>query len=234
MRSMSMPRLASVVAVLLTACAGWESNPESAPPPPAEAPVPSHVSPDAAPPTAPLPEPPHVEIKVGIASVQLLEDCPDPAPAAAQAQGVAAPAKPTEARGKMAEGESFRRMCAQSTVQLALRSDLTGPFRVEAVRVLDAKSLRPAGTSTLRAPTRWSEADGTYAPWDARVDVKTEQKISYKLGELDLSRASELIGPDFNTFAGPFVLELEVSVDGHRQTVRSPEFTREPPHVMVT
>jgi hypothetical protein len=33
---------------------------------------------------------------------------------------------------------------------------------------------------------------------------------------------------------GPYVLELEVSVDGHRQTIRSAEFTHEPPHIMVT
>jgi hypothetical protein len=33
---------------------------------------------------------------------------------------------------------------------------------------------------------------------------------------------------------GPFLLEIDVSVDGKRQTVRSSAFSREPPHVMVT
>jgi hypothetical protein len=224
MRSMSLPRLA-VVAVLLSSCAAWDTTNQHTPPPPAEGPTPSHVAPNVAytppppvGPTAPLPEPPHVEIKVAIASVQLIEDCPDPAPAAAQEMS----AKQSVARGDVADGGSrFDRSCTQSTVQLALRSDVQGPFRVEAVRVLDAKTQRPVGTTSLRGPTRWRAEDGMYMPWDERVDVKSELKISYKLGA-------------FDRVGGPYVLELEVSVDGHRQTIRSPEFIDEPPHMMVT
>lgn len=226
MRSMSLPRLA-VVAVLLSSCAAWDTTNQYTPPPPAEGPTPSHVSPNAAytppppvGPTAPLPEPPHVEIKVAIASVQLIEDCPDPAPAAEEARGMSA--KQSVARGDVADGGSrFDRSCTQSTVQLALRSDVQGPFRVEAVRVLDARTQRPVGKTSLRGPTRWSAGDGMYMPWDERVDVKSELKISYKLGA-------------FDRVGGPYVLELEVSVDGHRQTIRSPEFIDEPPHMMVT
>lgn len=248
MRSMSVSRLVTVVAVLLTACAGWDSSSPSAPPPPAESPVPSsHYAPPppANPdPTPALPDAQHVEMKVAIASVQLLEDCPDPEPAAAAAAGSAAPAREmavgterSSQRGKRApgsEGDSFRRSCAQSMVQLSLRSDVPGGFRIEAARVIDPKTQKSAGTAKLRAPTRWDEAGGTYAAWNERVDSKAELKISYKLGELDLARAVELVGPEFNTYGGPFVLELDVSIDGHRQTIRSPEFTREPPHIMVT
>ena len=113
-----------------------------------------------------------------------------------------------------------------------LRSDVPGGFRIEAARVIDPKTQKSAGTAKLRAPTRWDETGGTYAAWNERVDSKAELKISYKLGELDLARAVELVGPEFNTYGGPFVLELDVSIDGHRQTIRSPEFTREPPHIM--
>ena len=205
--------------------------------------MPSHVAPEAndvpLPPLPPLPEPPSVEIKVAIASVQLLEDCPEPAPAATatarQSPGAASLPGPSAgpAERSQQEGDSaFAGDCIPSTVQLSIRSDVLGPFRVEAVRVLDPKSQRAAGTATLRGPTRWS--DSMYSPWDGRVDVKTELKISYKLGALDLARAAELVGPDFSTYMGPFVLELDVSVDGHRQTIRSAEVAREPPHLMVT
>ena len=52
-------------------------------------------------------------------------------------------------------------------------------------------------------------------------------QIAYKLGDLDLSRAAQLAGPDFDPYFGPFILELDVSIDGRRQTIRSPEFRRE-------
>ena len=58
--------------------------------------------------------------------------------------------------------------------------------------------------------------------------------VAYAASVIAPARAGELVGPDFNTYGGPFVLELDVSIDGHRQTIRSPEFTREPPHIMVT
>lgn len=250
--SMSVSRrttVAGVVAVLLTACAAWETPPSEAPPP-ADTPVPSShyappppVNPNPNPDPAPLPEAQKVEITAAIASVQLIEDCPDPAPAAAPSAGVtdstlerSSQPKPVAAGrarpGASGDGSSFRQPCSQSMVQLALRSDVPGSFRIDAVRVIDPKTQKVAGTSKLRAPTRWD--DGTYGPWDGRVVVKTDLKISYKLGELDLSRAAEQVGPEFNTFGGPFILELDVAVDGHRQTIRSSEFYREPPHMVVT
>lgn len=55
--------------------------------------MPSRVAPEADDvPLPPLqPEPPSVEIKVAIASVQLLEDCPSPAPAARRRGGGGSP-----------------------------------------------------------------------------------------------------------------------------------------------
>lgn len=231
--------------MLLTACAAWETPPSEAPPP-ADAPVPSsHYAPpppvNPNPDPAPLPEPQTASITAAIASVQLIEDCPDPAPAPA-AGGVAKPtvdaASEMPRASQMKRGPSgdsngtWQRPCSQSMVQLALRSDVAGTFRIDAVRVIDPKTQKVAGTGKLRAPTRWD--DGTYAPWDGRVVVKTDLKISYKFAEPDLSRAAEQVGPDFNTYGGPFILELDVAVDGHRQTIRSSEFYREPPHMVVT
>lgn len=251
-------RLVSVLALLLVSCAAWESSTPNNSPPPVDGPVPSHYAPpppgDPREPTVtpPTEVPPATNTKVAIASVQLLQDCPDPVPAAA------APSTPTPAAGASApivrqmgdqapsrsmqkpmagdtaDGSSFRRMCSQSTVQLAVTSEAAGQFRIEGVRVLAARGGKVAGTAKLRLPTLWSDANGTYTPWDERTVAGSELKISYKLGDPDLAQAEGLVGSDFNTFSGPFMLELDVSVDGVRQTIRSAEFTREPPHVMVT
>ena len=201
----------------------------------------------------PIEAPAATNVKVAIASVQLLEDCPDPAPAAVAPSapkptgGVSAPIVRQEGdqamsrssmqkrmAGDTADGSSWRPPCSQSTVQLAVTSEAAGQFRIEGVRVLAARSGKVAGSAKLRLPTLWSDKNGTYTPWDERTVAGSELKISYKLGDPDLSQAEALAGNDFNTFSGPFMLELDVSVDGERQTIRSAEFTREPPHVMVT
>lgn len=222
---MSSPRLAPALALLLSACAGWETAPPAhTPPPPAESPVPSsrYAPPPPVEPAAPPPAGRAADIRVAIASVQLLENCPDPAPA--------------PAAGEMAQEKrsaDYVEQCAQSTVQLAVHSDRSGPLRIEAARVLDPATRKQAGSTTLRQPSQWS-ATGSYVPWDGRVTAGKDLQISFKLGDLDLSRASERVGPAFNSYMGPFILELEVSIDGVRQTIRSPEFGREPPDIMVT
>lgn len=236
---MSAPRLLSLAVLLVAACAAWETSSPSYTAPPVESPTPSHYAPPppvdpqapSSQPEAPLP----VAVKVAIASVQLLEDCPDPAPTPAASASAEAPARMSQAKRAPGAGDvAQRRRCSQSTVQLSVRSDAAGQLRIEGVRVLDANSKRIVGPAQLRGPTRWSEADGIYTPWDERTVAGTELRISYKLGDPDMSRAAELVGPEFNTYVGPFLLELDVSIDGHRQTIRSPEFTREPVHVMVT
>ena len=258
---MSAPRLVSVAVLLLASCAAWETSSPSNPPPPAESPTPSHYAPPPPgdprePYTPPAPEQPRAgAYQAAIASVQLNENCPDPAatPAASpspplevgpsagaaipveqSSQRVSAGARAKRAAGDTADGRPWQPPCTQSMVQLSLRADFVGNFKIEAVRILDANSKKAAGTSTLRMPTLWSDANGTYTPWDARTLANQELKISYKLGEPDFSRAPELVGPTFNTYMGPFILELEVSIDGKKQTIQSSEFSREPPHVMVT
>lgn len=244
---MSAARFVSAAVLLLAACAGWESSSPSYSPPPVDGPAPSHYAPpppgdprapvDAAPQTA--------NAKVAIASVQLLQDCPDPAPEA-PAAAITAPAgeamqersvqhsRMRRPAGESADGSSYRAACAQSTVQLSVRSDVAGQFRIEGVRVLAASTKKVAGPAKLRGPTRWSDADGTYSAWDERTVAGADLRISYKLGDPDLSGAADMTDDNFNTYMGPFILELDVSVDGRRQTIRSAEFTREPPHVMVT
>jgi len=251
---MSAPRLVSVAVLLLAACAGWETSSPSYTPPPAEVPAPSHYAPPPPgdprePYTPPAPEQPKAgNVTVAIASVQLQEDCPDPAPAGAPAAAPASelapsagasmperssqkPVASSRMRGDTADGRSWN-PCSQSTVQLSVRADFAGQLKIEAVRVLDAASKKVAGSTTLRGPTLWNE--GVYGPWDGRTLAGKDLSVSYKMGDPDFSKAAELVGPTFNTFGGPFILEIEVSIDGRRQTIRSSEFTREPPHIMVT
>jgi len=246
---MFAPRLVSVAVLLLAACAGWESSSPSYTPPPAEPPTPSHYAPPPPgdprePYTPPAPEQPKSgNVTVAIASVQLQENCPDPAPVAAPTPGPSAgvsipversmqkEAASSRMQGDTADGRAWN-PCSQSTVQLSVRADFVGQLTIEAVRVLDASSKKVAGPVTLRGPTLWN--DSVYGPWDGRTIADKDLNVSYKMGEPDFSRAAELVGPTFNTFGGPFILEIDVSIDGRRQTIRSSEFTREPPHIMVT
>lgn len=231
--SMSKPRRA-VVVLLLAACAGWETSTPSYSQPPFEEPTPSHHSPPRSVMVepgdpSPTPEPPPAALpgdRIAIASVQLLNDCPDPEPELVQtSRDSVLEVQVTDEAGKPTE--VYRRRCAQSMMQMAVRSDHPGQLRVEAVRLLEPTSKRVVGRSTLRHPTTWDRADGTYAAWDEHVMAATDYQTSYKLGRLDFSAHAAADDPDFHTYYGPFILELDVSIDGRRQTVRSPEFQRD-------
>ncbi len=196
---------------------------------------------------------PVAAITVAVASVQLIQDCPDPAaeatPADVPATGAdAAPAMPAPgaalqasarmalgAAGKMAPGSNWTPPCTQSTMQLALRnpgkSDAT--LRVEAVRLVDAGSKKVLGPVAVRKPSVWS-ADGVYRAWDEEVPVGVDLKIGYRLGEPDWAQVETALGSGVNLYAQPFVLEVDVAIDGTRQTVRSPEFVREQVHMIAT
>ncbi len=220
-------RLTAVVFLLLTACTGWDSSTPSYTQPPVEDPVPSHYAPPPPeaiePPTADDPRPTPPGDRVAIASVMLFDDCPDPA----------APDGPSHESARPGE-QNVRAACHPSMVQMAARSDRSGLLRIEAVRVLDPASKRVVGSSTLREPSHWRPTDQTYAPWDQRVTAGTDHRVSYKLGRLDFSQANQPGLPYINTYFGPFILEIDVTIDGRRQTIRSPEFGRDEPDEVVT
>ena len=241
--------LAVSFALTLSACDGGSKKPEGS----------AVATPAPTKPVGVTPEPvkpkPVAAVTVAVASVQLIQDCPDPAaearPAAADvpAAGAAADAAPAmpapgAAQAKMGAGASAARMapgsnwkppCTQSTMQLALRNpgkqDAT--LRVEAVRLVDAGSKKVLGPVAVRKPSVWS-AEGTYRPWDEKVSVGVDLKIGYRLGEPDWAQVEKTLGSGVNTYAQPFVLEVDVSIDGTRQTVRSPEFVREQVHMIAT
>ncbi len=97
-------------------------------------------------------------------------------------------------------------------------------------------TIGPRLKATRRGPSDVQyDATGTYGEWQEYTAAGKDLKVSYKMGDLEFTPAAEkLSGVRFNTYSGPFLLEIEVTAGGRRKTVRSPEFTREPPHLMVT
>lgn len=191
----------------------------------------------------PKPDPkPATTAKISVASVQMIQDCPDnePEPAAgdeAPSQAMsekrapsAMPPSPGSPMGDVGPGDSFQQPCDQSTVQLALENsgDAAVAVEIKAVRIL-AKG-KVVGTLATRKPKIWT--NNTYEAWDQTVAPNTPTKASYKLALPNWSEVEKAIG--VSSFGHMFTLELDVAIDGQVQTVSSPEFPREEPHVIVT
>jgi hypothetical protein len=186
------------------------------------------------------------ELRATIASVQLAQDCPDPPAPAAQTPAPASEAMPApgdvereRAAGKMAPGAAlpggggWSPPCTQSGAQLTLSHDGKDalPFEVKAMRLIAAGQGGVVATVPFRGPSKWTDA-GRYEPWDQQLAPATELKASYKLGEPAWSTDKSLgIG---DTFGKRYVLEVDVAFAGRSITLRSPEFEREQPHVIVT
>ncbi len=178
---------------------------------------------------------PPSELKIAVASVQLLQDCSDPPepvaakddPSAAEQAGSVDPAF---------KGPGFTQPCTQSTVQLSLTNNGTVPGKLQilTIRLLDAATQRELGTLVGRKPSVWTD-EGTYQPWDETVrEGAAAMTVAYRLADPDWSQVQASLGPDINLFARRFMLELEFKVDGVTQTVRSPEFMRQEPFLVVT
>lgn len=230
---------ALVLAPALVACTSHEGKPNEATKDPQLDPKPE---PEPAVPTA----------KAVIASVQMIEDCPEeqgnwrppPAqdtPAAAappadedvpqQAPSVVAPGAAAEPMGDSARG--WRQPCTQSTIQVVFsgQGDLTSKVEIQAVKLLDPKSGKEVARLQVREPAAWRE--GAYQSWDQTIGPKQEVKASYELSVPQWSDVEKVIGTG-SSFGYMFALELDVKVGDQVQTVRSPEFPREEPHVVVT
>ena len=238
-------RQALSLALLLSACTTHDDGGKPEP-------VKPEVKPVQPEPVKPLPA-----VTVAVASVQLIQDCPDPAepapavePAPAAERSLPAPVADVSAKqgsmaapgpaGRMREmapgsGRGWKQPCTQSTLQLALQNPgkVDATLRVEAVRLVDAASKKVLGPMAARKPSLWSDV-GSYQPWDERVTAGAQIKVGYRLAEPDWSQVTTTLGPTVNLYAQPFVLEVDVSIDGTRQTLRSPEFVREQVHMIAT
>jgi hypothetical protein len=215
---------------LLAACTPGNQNHESGerPPPP---PPSSAEGADA----GEAPPEPVAPTTVSIASVQMIQDCPTPgAPAlggAAPAMRASEPMRPAPGGTADGSGRGFHQPCTQSTVQLALETRSTVPVAVEIQAVRLRSGTKSLTTLQTREPTAWR--DNSYVGWDEQVSIESPVKASYKLSLPDDWTAIEAaIGE--SSFGHMFTLEIDVAIDGVVQTVSSPEFPREQPHVVVT
>lgn len=203
--------------------------------------------------------PEQVASSIKIASVQLIEDCPDPTPPPAEpapdiaepsAKSQAKPMPPAKPQEPPSAGAPARPMdmedvaagdsefaggypdfCTQSTIQLELATegDKAADVTIKAIRLL-AKDGKPVGELAARLPTAWDE--NGYSPWDQALEPGEPVKASYKLSAPDWSAVEKSIGE--NSFGYMFRLEVDVEIGGVTQTVQSPEVPREEPEVIVT
>lgn len=179
------------------------------------------------------------QLRASIASVQMIQDCPDPeGEAAKSAEKPMPPASESVAqgarmRGDSPDGSSFRQPCTQSTMQLSLAHDASDSQRVEIVAVRLMRGTDVLAPMTARKPSKWNDS-GIYDAWDERVPVGSEIKVSYRLGEPDWAKVGEKLGAEADLYAPRYLLEVDLKMDGTVITVRSPEFSREYPHVVVT
>jgi len=243
-----------VLCISTLACTSTEGT---ATPPPKEVGKPEVTKPE------PRPEPPAEPIaRAAIASVQMIEDCPSqndgwrpPPPPSGPAQAPATQAVPTPAAGEAmptpgspmppSEGASAARgaaiaggggpwvqPCTQSTMQLVFsgQGDRTSKVELEKLRLLDPNTGKSVATVKAREPAAW--VDGAYQSWSETIAPRQEVKASYELSVPDWYEVEKQIGTSSSGFM--FVLELDVMVDGELQTVRSAQFPREMPHVIVT
>ena len=210
--------------------------------------------PDPVPDPPPDPVPEASPVKVAIASVTMVEDCPDPPPPAEPEPEMAEDAdkKPTEpAKEEMAakaaepagdmapgaaayDGGGMPDFCEQSMMQLTLQGHEgeAAPVKIEAVRLLQPSDKTVVAEIDARGPTVW-DGTGTYAPWDESLKAGTEVKASYKLSVPNWSDVERKIG-NVPSAGHMFVIEVDISVGGVKQTVTSPEFARREPEVVVT
>jgi len=223
---------------MLGACATHSDDPaQTAKVPPTDTAKPDTPKPDVAKPA--------VLATMSIASVQMIQDCPDPPPPAkpaAQPSGSATQAEPpaeisagARARSPGDSEGNFAPMeqpCTQSMMQIAFtgHGPDPAPVVIKQVRLLSTKDI---ALGTLKTRGAAIFAEGRYKPWDETLAANADVKASYKLSLPDWSEV-EKRAEGLSRYGAMYVLEVDVTVGGVLQTVRSPEFTREEPHVIVT
>ena len=237
--------LVALPLLLSAGCTSHEGEPKPQPKPEGQ------VDPEPEP--EPEPEPPKVVATARIASVQMIEDCPqhDPPPPAQPASLV--PSAQAPMGGQLLEDSSVAAgararpmdgaagdsalgwgpsMCTQSSMQIVFsgQGEEPGRVRIQRIRMLKPEGSVPLATLDARLPSLWNS--GAYTPWDEVVPAGAEVQASYRLSVPEWSLLEKALGG--SSYGPMFVLEVELEIDGQRQTIRSPEFPREMPHVVVT
>lgn len=155
--------------------------------------------------------------EVAIASVTLLEDCPDAAKVTSDSD--------------MDSEEGYIEPCGQSTMQIAVtgQGEASATLEIVEVRLLDPKG-SPLEIIKSREPTIWK--DNGYTPWDQVVLPKTNVKVSYKLSLGDWSKVEKTLGG--SSYGPKFFIEADVEIGGVRKTIRSNKVARVSPEIVDT
>ena len=174
------------------------------------------------------------KLRAAIASVELLEDCPDPEPTADSDREERAkssvPKDSSELEGQGRSGSG----CTQSTLQISLAHDAAQAQRVDvvAVRLLRADTKQSLTTLRTRKPSKWN-GEGVYQPWDQLVPSGGTIQVSYRLAEPDWNAVENALR-DRSSFDQPYLVEVDLVMAGETTTVRSTELARLQLHVMET
>lgn len=175
---------------------------------------------------------------VTIASVTLLEDCPEAKrvmPAREEERGKTAP-KRSAVEGEMVEGDIAEgdmdrvrvQPCGQSTMQMAItgQGEMSSALNIVAVRLLDAAGTR-LDTLKARSPTIWK--DNGYVVWDQIVRPKTDVKAR-SIG--DWSKVEKALGA--SSYGRMYTIEVDIEMGGVAKTIRSSQAPREPMEMIET
>lgn len=192
--------------------------------------------------------PPHgapaVQFRGSIASVSLVQDCPDAAADAEAPPAAAAKMDPTVAAERSAvepgaaaypgDGGGWSPPCTQSVMQLNVAHDGADaqPMTIVAARLTAAGTGAHVAMVPVRNPMRWDDG-GRYAAWDERIPAASVLEVSYALGEPQRSALGRLLGND-DDGRTRYILEVDIAFASRTITIRSGEFQRDYPHVVVT
>jgi hypothetical protein len=200
-----MYRILPILTICAMAAISCQKENAAAPTPPTNPPAPTPV--------------PVAAADVSIASVTILEDCPD---------------APSESAGVTEDSDSeegWVQPCRQSTMQIAIRGqgDVASNFAVREVRLLGADDAI-LGVVKTRGASLWN---GTrYSQWDQTVAPSTDVKASYKLSLGDWSAIEKALGK--SSYGPLFVIEADVSIGAVPLTIRSSKVAREPVEMIDT
>ncbi len=249
---MHRPLLVALALALTSACAAHEgAQPETDKMPRTEPDAPP-VDPESEPEPEPEPEP---SAKIAISSVTMVQDCGERRPAPSSAKKPSASVAPASEQELAADepmppapgaassagasarrvgpGGALRQPCTQSTMQVSITetAGTEGSVAIKQVRLIRPDTGAVLATIEAREPTAWTD-DGQYTPWDEALRAGAEVKASYKISVPDWIEVDEVLGQ--SSMGHMFALDVDFETGGVTQTVRSPEFTRERPHVIVT
>lgn len=155
--------------------------------------------------------------EVSIASVVILEDCPD-------TDGHSAAVEEMADQDREDSADYLGMPCSQSSMQIAVtgQGETSSKLKIAAIRLLGPKG-QNLGTLVPRAPTIWKAE--AYSAWDEMIMPKTDVKASYKLSVPNWTAVQSKLGG--STFGPLYRLEADIMIGDVTKTVRSAEIVRE-------